>query len=72
MQCVIYGYGQNLSIVLDDDVMNKAVKIGEFKTKKSTIENALRLFVQIKGQKKIKRLRDKIKWESNLCEMRRD
>lgn len=60
------------NIVLDDALMNKALKIGGFKTKKATIENALRLFIQIKGQQKIKKLKGKIHWEGNLEEMRKD
>jgi len=60
------------NIVLDDNMMNTALKLGGFKTKKATIENALKLFIQIKGQKNIKGLRGKIKWEGNLDEMRRD
>ncbi|MGA1841945.1 MAG: type II toxin-antitoxin system VapB family antitoxin [bacterium] len=60
------------NIVLDDTLMNKALKIGGFKTKKATIENALRLFIQIKGQQKIKKLKGKIHWEGNLEEMRKD
>lgn len=60
------------NIVLDDLIMKTALKIGGFKTKKATIENALRLFIQIKGQQKIKKLKGKIHWEGNLEEMRRD
>ena len=52
--------------------MNKALRIGGFKTKKATIENALKLFIQIKGQQNIKKLKGKIHWEGNLEEMRRD
>ena len=60
------------NIVLDDTLMNKALKIGGLKTKKATKESALRLFIQIKGQLKIKKLKGKIHWEGNLEEMRRD
>lgn len=60
------------NIVLDDSIMKTALKIGGFKTKKATIENALKLFIQIKGQQKIKNLKGKIKWEGDLDEMRRD
>ena len=60
------------NVVLDDYVMNTALEIGGLKTKKATIENALKLFIQVKGQQKIKGLRGKIKWEGNLDEMRRD
>jgi len=60
------------NIVLDDSIMDTALKIGGFKTKKATIENALKLFIQMKGQQKIKDLKGKIKWEGDLDEMRRD
>lgn len=60
------------NIVLDDAVMETALKLGGYRTKKATIENALRLFIQIKGQQKIKGLKGKITWEGNLDEMRRD
>ena len=60
------------NIVIDDAIMKTALKIGGFKTKRAAIENALKLFIQIKGQQKIKNLKGKIKWEGNLDEMRRD
>jgi len=60
------------NIVLDDSIMKTALEIGGFKTKKATIENALRLFIQVKGQQKIKKLKGKIHWEGNLEEMRKD
>lgn len=60
------------NIVLDDNIMKTALEMGGFKTKKATIENALKLFIQIKGQKKIKELKGKIKWVGDLEEMRRD
>lgn len=60
------------NIVLDDSLMKMALELGGLKTKKATIENALRLFIQIKGQQKIKGLKGKIRWEGNLDEMRKD
>lgn len=60
------------NIILDDSIIETALKIGGFKTKKATIENALKLFIQIKGQQNIKKLKGKIRWEGNLDEMRRD
>ncbi len=60
------------NIVLDDAIMETALKLGGYKTKKATIESALRLFIQIKGQKKIKELKGKVKWEGDLDEMRGD
>ncbi len=60
------------NIVIDDAIMQTALKLGGYKTKKATIEHALRLFIQIKGQQKIKGLKGKVKWEGNLDDMRRD
>lgn len=54
------------NIVLDDCLMNAALKIGGLKTKRATIENALKLFIQIKGQQGIKELKGKIRWECDL------
>lgn len=65
-------YKMRTNIVLDDNIMKTALEIGGLKTKKATIENALKLFIQIKGQKKIKELKGKIKWEGDLEDMRRD
>ncbi|MGR3176479.1 MAG: type II toxin-antitoxin system VapB family antitoxin [Candidatus Anammoxibacter sp.] len=58
--------------MLDDSLMKVALKIGGLKTKKATIENALKLFIQIKGQQDIKGLKGKIHWEGDLDNMRKD
>ena len=60
------------NILIDDTIMKTALKLGGYKTKKATIENALKLFIQIKGQQKIKALKGQITWEGNLDDMRRD
>lgn len=61
-----------INIVIDDKIMNTAIKLGGLKTKRATIENALKLYIQIKGQQGIKNLKGKIHWKGNLEEMRRD
>lgn len=60
------------NVVLDDSLLDSALRLGGLKTKKATIESALKLFIQIKGQKKIKKLKGKIHWEGNLDKMRQD
>ena len=60
------------NIVLDDAIIETALKLGGLKTKKATIEHALKLFIQVKGQQKLKSLKGKVKWEGNLDEMRRE
>ena len=60
------------NVVIDDKLMNKAKKVSGLKTKKETIEEALKLLVAQKEQSEIRKLRGKLKWESNLEEMRLD
>ena len=58
------------NVVINDDLIEKALTIGGFKTKKDAIEAGLRLVVQMSSQKRIRTLRGKVKWEGNLQEMR--
>ena len=60
------------NVVIDDNLMNKAKKVSGLKTKKETIEEALKLLVAQKEQSEIRKLRGKLKWEGNLEEMRLD
>ena len=60
------------NVVIDDELMNRALQSSGCRTKKATIELGLRLLVQINSQKKLRRLKGKITWEGDLEEMRRD
>ena len=60
------------NVVIDDDLMASAIKASGLRTKKDTIEEGLKLLVQMKSQKEIKRFRGKLKWSGNLDEMRLD
>jgi len=60
------------NVVIDDRLMAQALKVGAHRTKKAAIEEGLRLLVQFNSQKKLRKLRGKIKWQGNLQEMRRD
>ena len=60
------------NIVIDDDLMNEAMKLTRLKTKKAVVETGLKLLVQIKKQEKIKSLRGKLKWDGDLDAMRLD
>ena len=60
------------NIVIDDTLMNKAKKISGYKTKKETIEEALRLLIAQKEQSEIRKVRGKLNWEGDLEEMRLD
>ncbi|MBA7562844.1 hypothetical protein ES708_04497 [subsurface metagenome] len=60
------------NVVIDDDLMESALKMSGLRTKKDVIEEGLRLLVQVKGQKEIKGFRGKLKWTGSLDEMRSD
>ena len=60
------------NVVVDDDLMESALKVSGLKTKKDAIEAGLKLLVQVKRQKEIKLFRGKLKWSGNLDEMRLD
>ncbi len=60
------------NVVLDDELIGRALKLGGYRTKKAAIEAGLRLLVQVNAQRKLLRLRGKVRWEGNLEEMRRD
>ena len=60
------------NVVIDDGLMQSALKASGKKTKKDAIEEGLRLLVQMKGQEKIRDFRGKLQWTGNLEEMRTD
>jgi len=60
------------NVVVDDDLMKSALLISGLRTKKEAIEEGLKLLVQVRGQKEIRRFRGKLKWSGNLDEMRLD
>jgi len=58
------------NIVIDDLLMEEALKLSQLKTKKSVIEKALELLIRFEKQSSIKELRGKLKWEGDLNKMR--
>jgi Arc/MetJ family transcription regulator len=60
------------NVVVDDDLMESALRASGLRTKKDAIEEGLKLLVQLKRQKEIKRYRGKLKWSDSLEEMRLD
>ena len=60
------------NVVIDDKLMASALKASGLRTKKSAIEEGLKLLVQVNSQKEIKRFRGKPKWSGNLEKMRLD
>jgi len=60
------------NIVIDDELMERAMRVSGAATKRETVENALRLLVRLKQQELIRGSRGKLKWEGDLNAMRRD
>ena len=60
------------NVVIDDSLMDRALKSGKYRTKRSAIEQGLKLLVQINSQQKLRKLKGKIHWEGDLEAMRRD
>jgi Arc/MetJ family transcription regulator len=60
------------NIVIDDKLMAEAIKLSQLKTKKAVVETGLRLLIRIKKQERIKSLRGKLNWDSDLEKMRLD
>lgn len=60
------------NIDIDDKLIEAAMKMGSLNTKKAAVEEALRLYVQLKAQTRIRELRGKIEWEGDLNESRLD
>ncbi|MDA0748564.1 MAG: type II toxin-antitoxin system VapB family antitoxin [bacterium] len=51
------------TIVVDDELMQKAMKSTGLKTRQAVVEAGLRLLVQVHAQTDIRKLRGKITWE---------
>ena len=58
------------NIVIDDQLMNDALKITCLKTKKEAVEEGLKALIKLRKQADIRALRGKIKWEGDLDDMR--
>ena len=58
------------NIVIDDKLIQQALKATGLKTKRAVVEAGLKLLIQVKAQAGIRNLRGKIKWEGNLDDMR--
>jgi Arc/MetJ family transcription regulator len=60
------------NIVLDEKLLEAAMKAGGFETKKAAVEAGLRLLARKAAYEDIRRLRGRIKWEGDLAEWRTD
>ena len=58
------------NIVIDDELMRKALEVTGLGTKRAVVDAGLRLLVQVKAQAGIRALRGRVSWEGDLDEMR--
>ena len=66
----LMGGSMRTNIVIDNGLMQRAMKATGLPTKKAVVEEGLRLLIKVKGQEGIRRLRGKIEWKGNLGAMR--
>jgi Arc/MetJ family transcription regulator len=64
--------GMRTNIVIDDELMKRALEESGIKTKREAVEEGLKLLIKMSAQRKILDLRGKVHWEGDLDEMRRD
>jgi Arc/MetJ family transcription regulator len=60
------------NIVIDDDLMERALRLTGLKTKREVVELALQTLVRLRQQEQVKRFRGKLNWQGDLEAMRED
>ena len=58
------------NIVIDDKLMDDALKATGLQTKKEAVELGLKTLIKLKKQEGIKAFKGRLKWEGNLEDMR--
>ncbi len=58
------------NIVIDDELMEEALKASGARTKKEAVELGLKTLVRLKKQEKIRKFRGKLRWEGDLADQR--
>ena len=60
------------NIVIDEDLMQDALRLSGAKTKREAVELGLRTLVRLRQQEELRKLRGKLDWQGDLDTMRRD
>ena len=58
------------NIVLDDALVEKALKLTGLKTKKAVVEEGLRTLIRLKEQERVRDLFGKLRWDDDFEELR--
>ena len=59
------------NIVIDDKLMDDALKATGLTTKKEAVELGLKTLIRLKKQEKIRNFKGRLRWEGDLSEMRK-
>ena len=60
------------NIVIDDDLMNRVLKLTGIRTKREAVDMGLKALLRLKKQESIRNFRGKLDWEGDLDDMRTD
>ncbi|HET8790477.1 MAG TPA: type II toxin-antitoxin system VapB family antitoxin [Modicisalibacter sp.] len=60
------------NIVIDDSLMEEALRATGLKTKREAVELGLRTLLRLRQQEEIRRFRGKLDWQGDLDAMRSD
>jgi Arc/MetJ family transcription regulator len=60
------------NIVIDDKLMQDALRLTGLKTKREAVEQGLRTLLRLHQQEQIRRFRGKLDWQGDLDAMRAD
>ncbi len=60
------------NIVIDDELMQRALETTGIRTKREVVETALRLLVRLRDQEQIRSARGRLAWEGDLDQSRTD
>lgn len=60
------------NIVIDDELMNRVLKLTGIRTKREAVEMGLKALLKLKHQEQIRDYRGKLDWEGDLGDLRTD
>jgi len=60
------------NIVIDDELMSRAMRVSGARTKRETVELGLRMLIRLRQQEQLRGQRGKLLWEGDLDQLRRD
>lgn len=72
MSATVRARPMRTNIVIDDDLIAKALEVTGLKTKRAAVEEGLRLLIELSEQASVRDLFGTLEWEGDLTIMRED